>query len=73
MIDITKEIDNFQGTEEELNTIATTIYECVDGSNTNDETFMDECESMLLCDYDWLKQSQKHYVIDKIEEIIENL
>lgn len=73
MIDIVKVRDNFQGTEEELNNIAHTIYDCVDATNGDPDSFIDECWSMLLCDYDWLHKHQQDNVIDIIVEIIEEL
>ena len=69
-MDITRFIDNFEGTEEELRTIAETVYELVDASNTNDDTFIDECESMINCDYDYLNMDQINIVCKMIDEII---
>lgn len=74
MIDITKTIDNFVGTEEELQSIAKTVYELVDVvSYPEDDMFMDKCESMLQCDYDYLTDDQFHEVYNMIEKIIEEL
>ena len=69
---IEKMIDNFMGEEEELRNIALTVFECVDGSNTNDDTFMDECDSMIGCDYGYLNPNQVNEVLDLIEELILN-
>lgn len=74
MIDITKTIDNFVGTEEELQSIAKTVYELVDVvSYPEDDMFMDKCESMLKCDYDYLTDDQFYEVYNMIEKIIEEL
>ena len=62
--------DNFNGTDEELKIIAETVYELVDASNTNDDTFMDECKSMINCDYDYLNMDQINIVCKMIDEII---
>lgn len=62
--------DNFNGTDEELKIIAETVYELVDASNTNDDTFMDECKSMISCDYDYLNMDQINIVCKMIDEII---
>lgn len=65
--------DNFQGSEDELKIIAQTVYECVDATNENDETFTDECKSMLQWDYDYLSNAQYHEVLyTYIEELIMN-
>ena len=71
-MDITKMVDNFEGTDIELKNIAKTVFECVDGSNEDDFSFMDECESMLLCDYDFLNDNQFEDVRRLIEELICN-
>lgn len=74
MIDITKTIDNFVGTEEELQNIAETVYELVDTTSyPDDDMFMDKCESMLRCDYDYLTDDQFYEVYNMIEKIIEEL
>ena len=72
MIDITKTIDNFEGTKEELQNIAETVYELVDVvSYPDDDMFMDKCESMLRCDYDYLTDDQFYEVYNMIEKIID--
>ena len=71
MIDITKTIDNFTGTEEELKNIAQTVYELVDVvSYPEDDMFMEKCESMLQYDYDYLSPDQSEEVYNMIVEII---
>lgn len=62
--------DNFLGTEEELKSIAKNIYECVDATNKDDSTFMDECESMMTCDYPYLKEYQEDEILKIIDELI---
>lgn len=72
MMDITKQIDNFNGEEEELKNIAMTVYECCCGQCFDDD-FEDHCQSMLDCDYDFLTEDQYHQILHKyIEELIEN-
>lgn len=62
--------DNFNGTEAELKVIAETVFECVDATNEDDWNFMDECQSMLDCDYDYLNPQQYHEVLEFIDRII---
>lgn len=62
--------DNFDGSEEQLKIIAETVFECVDASNKDDWNFMDECQSMLSCDYDYLNPQQYHEVEGFIETLI---
>lgn len=62
--------DNFEGSEEQLKVIAETVFECVDASNEDDWNFMDECESMLSCDFEYLNNTQFHQVIEFIDRII---
>ena len=62
--------DNFNGTEAELKVIAETVFECVDATNEDDWAFMDECESMLSCDFEYLNNAQFHQVIEFIDRII---
>lgn len=61
--------DNFMGTDEQLQIIAQTIYECCDGV-VPDDGFMDYCYSMLDCDYDYLKPYQRDEIIERIKKII---
>ena len=61
--------DNFDGSDEHLKIIAKTIYECVDASNEDDSTFMDECISMAQCDYDYLKTYQTDEVLKLVDEL----
>ena len=63
--------DNFMGTDEQLKTIAQTIYECCDGTVPDDD-FQDGYNSMIEYDYDYLKEPQKETVRDLIEELICN-
>lgn len=71
MIDITKTIDNFVGTEEELKNIAKTVYELVDATSyPEDDMFLDKCESMLQYDYDYLSPDQFEEVYNMIIKII---
>ena len=60
--------DNFMGTDEQLQIIAQTIYECCDGV-VPDDGFMDYCYSMLDCDYDYLKPHQRDEVVELIKKI----
>ena len=64
--------DNFNGSEEQLKIIAKTVYECVDATNEDDFIFMDECESMIGCDYDFLNNHQVNEVVWLIDELICN-
>lgn len=61
--------DNFEGSEEELQIIANTIYECVDGSNEDPETFGDEVQSMIEYDYDYLTLDQQDKVFWMVDDI----
>lgn len=61
--------DNFEGSEKELKTIAQTIYDCVDGSNEDPETFGDEVNSMLQYDYDYLTKDQQDKVFWMVDDI----
>ena len=56
--------------KKDLKNIAKTVFECVNGSNEDDFAFMDECESMLLCDYEYLNDDQFHKVICFIDDLI---
>lgn len=72
MIDITKTVDNFMGTEEELKNIAQTVYELVDATSyPEDDMFLDKCESMLRYDYDYLTDDQFEEVYSMIIKIID--
>ena len=61
--------DNFEGSEEQLQVIANTIYECVDGSNEDPETFGDEVQSMIEYDYDYLTLDQQDKVFWMVDDI----
>lgn len=64
--------DNFEGSEEQLETVAETVYELVDATSyPDDDMFMDKCESMLRCDYDYLTDDQFYEVYNMIEKIID--
>lgn len=64
--------DNFEGTEEQLKTIAETVYELVDATSyPEDDAFLDKCDSMIQYDYDYLTKDQADTVYQMIIKIID--
>lgn len=54
-----------------LENIAKTVFECVDAvSFEDDDEFMDKCESMIYCDYNYLNDNQVNEVFDLIEDML---
>lgn len=65
--------DNFDGNDKQLKFIAKNVYDMVDMvSYPDDEEFMDKCDSMIGCDYDFVNPDQHHQITQLIDELIIN-